>query len=611
MSRLLSTWRTLPLTSRLGLAVVVVLCAVAILAPWLAPYDPSERVARPFAHPSLDHPLGADDAGHDLLSVLILGARPSLLVGGIAAVVATAVGSTVGLTAGYLRGVVDTVLMRVVDVVLSLPVVPLTLVIGVLAGPGLPTQIVVISLALWAPMARELRAQVLSVRERDHILALRAVGARHGYVLIRHVVPTVAVLVVPQLVLAVKSAVLLEATLAFLGLGDVSSMSWGMMLSVANSRNAFLTDAWLWWVVPPGAMIALTVLAVALASGAVERVAAGSGAARRERRTSGPRGRARLDASGRAAPSGTGEFTAEIPPEGAVTRSASPIESVRSTERGPSTELHAGASAPALLHLEGLTLRYGDGDEVGGGCREVGLELLRGEVLGLVGGSGSGKSTVASAVVGLMPAAARLQGGRILFDGIDLLELGPRERRHLLGSRIGLVPQEAQSALNPVHRVGEQIVEALLVHERLPHESARERARELLGLVGLPAERFRAYPHQLSGGQRQRVVLAIALACGPDLVVADEPTSGLDVLVQQEILELLRDLRDRLGLTMLLVTHDLPVVMQVADRLAVMHDGQVVEQGATSAVLAAPQHPCTRRLLDSLPELPDLEGASR
>jgi len=568
MTRLLTGWRSLSMTSRIGVGIVLTLCAIAIFAPWIAPYDPEERVTRPFAAPSPSHLLGADDVGHDLLSVLIFGARPSLLVGLLAAIVATMIGMLVGITAGYLRGTVDTVLMRIVDIVLSMPVVPLTLVIGVLAGPGITTQIFVISIALWAPMARELRAQVLSVRERDHIHALRAMGARNSYVLTRHIVPAVGTLVGPQLVLAVKNAVLLEASLAFLGLGDITSMSWGMMLNVANERSAFLTDAWLWWVLPPGALIGLTVLGFALAGSAVERTATGR-TLRAGRRTK--RRRA----------------------------AAAPVEAA-AVDRGP--------DAP-LLRIEGLTVRYGEGEDAGGGCTEVDLAIPRGQVLGLVGESGSGKSTVAAAVVGLMPTAARIVSGRILFEGIDLLTLGDRERRALLGARIGLVPQEAQSALNPVYRIGDQISEAILLHSDASRDSAGERTRELLRMVGLPEDRYRAYPHELSGGQRQRVVIAIALANDPDLLVADEPTSGLDVLVQQEILDLLDDLRTRLNLTVLIVTHDLPVVAQTADLVAVMRAGAVVEQGEAGAVLTDPQHPYTRDLIGSVPDMTEFEGA--
>lgn len=562
MTCLRTGWRSLSVTSRIGIGIVVTLCAVAVFAPWLAPYDPGERVTRPFAAPSAAHLLGADDVGHDLFSILIFGARPSLLVGFIAAIAATVVGMAVGVTAGYLRGIVDTALMRIVDVVLSLPVVPLTLVIGVLAGPGIVTQTFVISVALWAPVARELRAQVLSVREHDHIHALRAMGARHSYVLARHIVPAVGVLVVPQLVLAVKNAVLLEASLAFLGLGDITSMSWGMMLSVANGRSAFLTDAWLWWVLPPGALIGLTVLGFALAGGAVERTTGG------------------------------------------ITR--------RITRRGKPRLPTVAAAVPVdadgvLLRIEKLSVRYGEGENAGGGCTAVDLEIPRGQVLGLVGESGSGKSTVAAAIVGLMPPAARVTSGRILLGGVDLLDLGDRERRALLGSRIGLVPQEAQSALNPVHRIGDQIREAVLVHTDVTRGRAQDRAHELLRMVGLPADRYRAFPHELSGGQRQRVVLAIALANEPELLVADEPTSGLDVLVQQEIIDLLDELRTRLRLTVLIVTHDLPVVAQTADLVAVMRAGEVVEQGDAGTVLTDPQHPYTRDLMGSLPDMTEFE----
>lgn len=565
MTRLRTGWRSLSVTGRIGIGIVLTLCAVAIFAPWLAPYDPGERVTRPFAAPSAAHLLGADDVGHDLLSILLFGARPSLLVGFIAAIAATLFGMAVGITAGYLRGATDTVLMRIVDVVLSLPVVPLTLVIGVLAGPGLVTQIFVISIALWAPVARELRAQVLSVRERDHIQALRAMGARHSHVLARHIVPAVGVLVVPQLVLAVKNAVLLESSLAFLGLGDITSMSWGMMLSVANGRSAFLTDAWLWWVLPPGALIGLTVLGFALAGGAVERTAGG--------------------------------VTRRIVRRGKPVRPAA------------APAVPAGGADDALLRIEGLTVRYGEGENAGGGCTDVDLVLPRGQVLGLVGESGSGKSTVAAAIVGLMPGAARVVSGRIRLDGTDLLALGAGERRALLGSRIGLVPQEAQSALNPVHRIGDQIREAVLVHRDVSRDRAQERARELLRMVGLPQDRYRAFPHELSGGQRQRIVLAIALANEPELLVADEPTSGLDVLVQQEILELLDELRARLRLTVLIVTHDLPVVARTADRVAVMRAGAVVEQGAARTVLTDPQHPYTRDLMGAVPDMSEFEKA--
>ncbi len=239
-----------------GLGILAVLVLLAVAAPLLAPYDPAERAGRPFGAPSAAHLLGTNDVGHDLLSELVYGARVSLLVGVSAALAATVVGAAVGVTAGYARGRLDPLLMRLVDVVLALPALPLTIVIGVFAGPGLGTQILVISVVMWAGVARELRAQVLSLRERDHIQALRAMGAGPWHVVPRHLLPAVAPLVVPQFVLATKTAILLEASLAFLGLGDITAKSWGTMLSLAHARSAFLTDAWMWWVLPPGLAIA-------------------------------------------------------------------------------------------------------------------------------------------------------------------------------------------------------------------------------------------------------------------------------------------------------------------------------------------------------------------
>ncbi|MDP9020347.1 MAG: ABC transporter permease, partial [Actinomycetota bacterium] len=253
-----------------GAGLLLVLVAVAAAAPLLAPYDPTARAGPPFASPSADHLLGTNDVGQDLLSELLFGARVSLAVGIAAAVAATAVGTVVGLVAGYARGWVDAVLMRVVDVVLSLPFLPLMLVVGVFVGPGLATQILVIGGVMWAGAARELRSQVLSARELDHVLAARSMGARSGHVAVRHLLPAVTPLVVPQLVLATKTAVLLEASLSFLGLGDPTAKSWGTTLFYANARSAFLTDAWLWWVVPPGLGIVAAVLAFALMGYALE-----------------------------------------------------------------------------------------------------------------------------------------------------------------------------------------------------------------------------------------------------------------------------------------------------------------------------------------------------
>jgi peptide/nickel transport system ATP-binding protein/peptide/nickel transport system permease protein len=544
-------------TARVGACLLALLGTTALAAPLLAPYDPNARTGTPFARPSATHLLGTNDVGHDLLSELIYGARISLLIGIVAALAATLVGLAVGVTAGYARGWLDTILMRLVDVVLALPILPLALVIGVFLGPGLGNQILVITLVIWAPVARELRAQVLSLRERDYIQALRAMGGGAGYVLSRHVVPAVAPLVVPQYVLGTKNAILLESSLAFLGLGDVTAKSWGTMLSLAHSRSAFLTDAWLWWVIPPGVAIATTVLAFALVGYAFEERAKPTLRDRLPRR--------------------------------------------RPTVTSSKTRVPTTAGNP--LTIVDLTVSYGSGRDRVLAANQVSLSVAVGEVLGLVGESGSGKSTVAAAACGLLPAAASIEGGQVIVCGRDLATLQPHELRGLRGDRVALIPQEAMSALNPVLTVGDQIAEAITAHQTVGVAAAHTRAQELLALVGLDPGRSRDYPHQLSGGMRQRVVIAIALANDPDVVIADEPTSGLDVLVQGEVLDLLDDLRHRLNLALLIVSHDLPVIERIADRIAVMRAGELVEVGPREQIVAAPQHPYTRHLLAAAPRL--------
>ena len=232
------------------------------------------------------------------------------------------------------------------------------------------------------------------------------------------------------------------------------------------------------------------------------------------------------------------------------------------------------------------------------------ISVSEGESLALVGESGSGKSITALAIMGLLPeSAVKVGGGRIEFSGENLLDLPAHERRRIAGTGIAMIFQEPMTSLNPVMRVGDQIVEMIRAHERVSLRAAMARATELLADVRIPepAMRLRAYPHQLSGGQRQRVMIAIALACRPKLLIADEPTTALDVTVQAQILALLRDLQKELVMAMLFITHDLGVVANIADRVAIMYCGQLAETGSVQEVFRNPSHPYTRGLLDCVP----------
>jgi oligopeptide/dipeptide ABC transporter ATP-binding protein len=234
---------------------------------------------------------------------------------------------------------------------------------------------------------------------------------------------------------------------------------------------------------------------------------------------------------------------------------------------------------------------------------DVSFEIDAGETLGLVGESGSGKSVTALSIMRLVQPPGRIAGGRVRFKGRDLLTLGEREMQAVRGAEISLIFQEPMTALNPVFRVGDQVAEALLVHGRATRRGARAKAIELLRSVRIPnpESRITDYPHQLSGGMRQRVMIAIALACQPSLVIADEPTTALDVTIQAEILDLLREMKAAFHLSLLLITHDLGIVAETADRVAVMYAGRIVESGPVRAIFSKPAHPYTRALLASIP----------
>ncbi|MEM6635785.1 MAG: ATP-binding cassette domain-containing protein [Pseudomonadota bacterium] len=534
--------RVLSNVQRVGLCIVFCLVLLVVFGPMMVPFPPGETVCTPFERPTLRHPLGCNDVGQDLLSGILFGGRISLAVGLVTAAVATALATLIAIGSAWQGGFFDTLVMRFVDAIMTLPFLPLVVVLSAFFGASFTVQIGILCLVLWTQPVRELRAQALNLRRADYTDASRSMGGSGWHVTTRHILPELVPLIVPQFIRIAHAAILTESALSFLGLGDPIAKSWGTILFHANARTAFLTDAWAWWVMPPGLLIAMSVLGLALLGHGVG-----------DRREDG---------------------------------------TVPGAQRDGTAAQRKGTGA---LEVRNVDLSYGSRTALFG----VSLEIQRGQTLGLIGESGSGKSTLAMAMLRIVPPAARINGGSVWLENTDLLGLSKEAMRLVRGKRIGLVPQAAMNALNPVRTVREQIAEAVTVHGA-NRATARARAAELLQLVSLPNDRLSAYPHELSGGMRQRVAIAIALAAEPEVLIADEPTTGLDVLVQQSILDLLQELSQRLGLTVLFITHDLPMVVRRAEKLVILQNGRVVEEGTPDRLAEHPRAQHTRDLFGAI-----------
>jgi peptide/nickel transport system permease protein len=555
-----------------GAAMLGIALVIAVAAPLVAPYDPYEPVRVTildiYQPPSAAHPLGTDDGGNDVLSSLIYGARVSLLVGFAAAAMALLIGGVVGIVAGYRGGWIGSLLMRITDFFLVIPDLALQIVLVAIIGPSLGTIIVVIGALGWTTTARLVRSQTLTVRERKYVLRAKAIGAGDVHVLRRHIVPAVLPLMLANMVLVISLAILSESTLAFLGLGDPTVISWGQMLNFAFGRGAVSAGAW-WALLPPGFAIVWVVLGTTLLGTALEDAL-------------NPRPkRHHLEAPG-----------SDV---------AIPVPAAHVAVARPPTTTEAGAP---ILSVRDLAIEF---DAPGGPLRAVdgvSFDLRRGETLGLVGESGCGKTTTVLGVLRLLPPGGRVVGGQVWFDGEDLLALDGRALRSFRWTRLSLVFQGAMNALNPVRTVEDQITEAIRLHDPgASRQASSRRAGELLERVGIGKRRAREYPHTYSGGMRQRAMIALALACDPDVIVADEPTTALDVMIQAQILELLGGIARDFGMGIILVTHDLGVVAQTCDRVVVMYGGVVAEENAATRVFAEPQHPYTQQLLRSFPDL--------
>lgn len=556
------------LRNPIGLTTIVYLTAVilmAVLAPVIAPMDP--LLTDPMAimtPPDSVHLLGTDSAGRDVLSRIFFGAQSTLLSALVVVVVAVGIGVPSGLIAGYYGGKFDGVSSWFANMIMALPAMIVLLAVRTALGPSIVLLMVVFGIIIAPSFFRITRTAVMGVRNDLYVDAARVSGLSDMRIIARHIFTVVRAPIIIQSAMISGIAISIQSGLEFLGLGDSTLISWGSMIN-DGFRNIFMTPMLVVW---PSLIISLTIGAFALLGNAIRDSLEDS----QKVESSAKKSQARAD-----------ELSYQPTP---------------------------AAERNHLLSVSHLSVGYAQGD---GSLKKVVSDVSffvdKGEVLGIVGESGSGKSQTAFSILGLLPSNAIIASGHILFDGNDLVSaesgaISQKAMTEFRGKRIAYIPQEPMSNLDPAFTIGYQLVRPITQVLGLDKKQAKEKVLNLLDQVGIvnPERVFNSYPHEVSGGMAQRVLIAGAISCEPDLLIADEPTTALDVTVQAEVLDLLRDLQKRLGMGMVLVTHNFGVVADLADRVVVMQYGCVVESGAVRDILRKPKEKYTQVLLSSMLE---------
>jgi peptide/nickel transport system permease protein len=618
------TFSRFPLSAWLSMAVLAIIVLACLFAPLVTQYSPLEQAVGT-AGPSADHWFGQDSLGRDLFSRLLYGGRWSLAIGLGSTFLALCVGALIGSVAATSRKAVDETIMRVLDVVMAFPGIALAAVLVAAFGGSIPTLIVTIAF-LYTPMvARVVRANVLAQYGEDYVAAEKVIGASTFHIVVKHVISNCAAPVLVFCTVMVADAIVLEASLSFIGAGvRPPDPSWGSV--IADGKNMVLLGGW-WATVFPGLLILLTVLSLnVLAEGLTDAMADPSLKKTKKTPLEAARTAAAEETSNElileAEAASDAKLTVidddfadssvivskALKPVAAPTPLETHLKILAETERTRTDRLVYEGDAAPLLEVRNLTIRfperYGDTAIVD----NVSFTVRPNETMALVGESGCGKSLTSLAIMGLLPKTAVVTG-EILFDGVNVLELNNRERNKLRGHDMAMIYQDALSSLNPAMLIRAQF-------KQLTKRGGTRTAEELLELVGLdPVRTLASYPHELSGGQRQRVLIAMSLTRSPRLIVADEPTTALDVTVQAQVVDLLNDLREKLGFAMVFVSHDLALVASLAHKITVMYAGQVVESAPTRDLLVDPRHEYTQGLLgavlsieDEAPRLHQIQG---
>ena len=578
----------MPRGSKVALAFFGLVVLLAVLAPVIAPFDPLKS-GIPALPPSFEHLFGTDRNGRDIFSRLLYGARFSLAIGLGATSLALIIGAIIGSIAATASKWLSETIMRILDIIMSFPGIALAIVFVAVFGKELPILICTIAFLYVPQIARIVRANVMAQFGEDYVSAERVMGARLPHILFWHVARNCAAPIMVFVTVLVADAIVFEASLSFIGAGvQDPAPSWGNVIS--SGRNLLLSGGW-WATFFPGMLILITVLSLnILAEGLTDALVKPATK------------NAKAVAAVSAADSATTTTVSVVETAAASVPLEVHLAQLRLIESTRTDRLVYTGDAAPLLEVKNLSIRFPNRHGDVAIVDNVSFSVRPSETMALVGESGCGKSITSLAIMGLLPDTAEITG-QILFEGRDLLTVPRKERQALLGHEMAMVYQDALSSLNPSMLVSTQL-------GQLIKRGGTRSAKELLELVGLdPVRTLKSYPHELSGGQRQRVLIAMALTRDPKLIVADEPTTALDVTVQAQVIDLLNDLREKLGFAMVFVSHDLALVAELAHRITVMYAGQVVESAPTTALLMSPRHEYTRGLLGSVLSIED--GATR
>ena len=572
-------WHALKLGPKLAAIALVLVVLAAIFAPLVATKDPLTSFM-PDSPPDGEFWFGTDLIGRDVYSRIIYGSRISLIIGICATLFALACAAILGSIAAVSNKWVSEVVMRILDIIMSFPGIALAAVFVAVFGNSLPVIIITTGFLYIPQLTRVVRANILDQWGEDYVSAVVVSGARIPRILIKHVARNCAAPVLAFATVLVADAIVFEASLSFINAGvPQPDPSWGNI--IAGARQGVLAGFW-WPALFPGLAIMITVLCLnILAEGLTDAlVAAPSNAPAKVEQTSAEREADRLLVDPVAAYAAQKESL-----EGRLA-ALKEVEEQRTDRFVPLGE------GPALLAVKDLCIKFPRHGEVNV-VDHVSFSVRPGQTMGLVGESGCGKSITSLAIMGLIDPKAQISG-EILYQGKNLLEMTPKQHGALRGHEMAMIYQDALSSLNPSMLIKTQM-------KQLTRRGGTRSITELLELVGLdPKRTLESYPHELSGGQRQRVLIAMALTRDPKLVIADEPTTALDVTVQKQVIELLNELREKLGFAMVFVSHDLALVAEVAHSITVMYAGQVVEQASTKELLTDPRHEYTRGLLGSV-----------